>query len=210
METLQSMRNQYRRWLSAVLPYRPMDGRKEVLDGEYAAGGWDYLRGSEELSRFSVVVGYCHHFKPNAALLEVGCGEGILQERLDCSKYSRYVGIDISSEAISRAQGRQNQQVAFIAVDAAAFVPSEKFDLVIFNECLEYFRDPLGLVRRYDGFLNTDGLYVVSIFEGVETVQSRRIWKRLASAYRILSETRVTNGRGYSWMIKVLALRDGF
>lgn len=204
---MQLVRNRYRRWLSVVLPYRPLEGRKETLDAEYAAGGWEYLRGSEELSRFSVVVGYCHHFKPGGSVLEVGCGEGILQERLDSSKYSKYLGVDLSSEAIKRASERQDEKISFVAADATIFVPAGKFDVIIFNECLEYFQDPLAVVRRYDAFLNKSGVHIASIFEGVETMQSRRIWRALERAYIVKSQTRVSNERGYSWLIKVLSPR---
>jgi len=186
-----------------------MDGRKQTLDAEYAAGSWEYLRGSEELSRFSVVVGYCHYFKPSGTVLEVGCGEGILQERLDHSKYSRYAGIDISSEAIRRASEKGDHKTCFVAADAATFIPSANFDVIIFNECLEYFQDPLALVHRYDPFLNAGGIYIVSIFEGVDTAQSKRIWRALGRTYQIRSQTRVSNQSGYSWIIKVLTPRSG-
>ncbi|RPJ59123.1 MAG: class I SAM-dependent methyltransferase [Acidobacteria bacterium] len=201
---MKSVVTKSRRWLSSILPYQPMDGRKETLEAEYRGGTWDYLRQKHELSRFSVVVGYCHHFKPGAAILEVGCGEGILQERLDRSRYSRYVGIDISAEAIRRACGKQDAKTSFIAADATVFEPHEEFDLIVFNECLEYFPDPLALVHRYERFLRTAGLYVVSIFNGIETARSKRIWKMLQSVYAVECETQVSNGLGYTWTIKVL------
>ena len=80
------LRDATRRALSLVLPYRSIPGSREVLDCEYKSGSWDYLRGPEELPRFSIVAGYCHHFRPNSAILEIGCGEGILQERTRCVK----------------------------------------------------------------------------------------------------------------------------
>jgi 2-polyprenyl-3-methyl-5-hydroxy-6-metoxy-1,4-benzoquinol methylase len=193
-----------KRWLSALLPYRPMNGSKEVLEAEYSSGTWDYLRELEELSRFSVVAGYCHYFKDKGSILEIGCGEGILQERLDRSRYSRYLGVDISSEAIGRASHRQDEKTSFVAEDANIFSPDEAFDLIVFNECLEYFDDPLGLVRRYDRFLKDDGVHIVSMFVGIDTARTRRIWKMLESEYRVESETSVSNKARYTWIIKVL------
>jgi 2-polyprenyl-3-methyl-5-hydroxy-6-metoxy-1,4-benzoquinol methylase len=196
--------NAGKRWLSGVLPYRPMNGGKEVLNAEYSNGTWDYLRDVEELSRFSVVVGYCHYFKDNGSILEIGCGEGILQERLDHSRYSRYMGVDISSQAIGRASQREDQKTSFVAQDAKSYSPNEKFDLIIFNECLEYFDDPLGLVKRYDRFMNPDGLHIVSMFAGIDTARTRRIWKMLESKYTVETETKVSNRAGYIWVIKAI------
>lgn len=196
-----------RRWLSRILPYRKMAGGRERLDAEYARGSWDYLRGPGELARFSVLAGYCHYLKPGGRILEIGCGEGILQERLDRSRYSRYVGLDISAEAIARAEVREpgaDGRAAFVCADAAAWEPGETFDLIAFNECLEYFDDPVALVRRYEPALAPHGLFLVSMFAGLDTTRTRRIWRWLEEVYRVEDATRVTNHAGLTWVLKVL------
>ncbi len=195
--------NLWKRWLSIILPYQPMKGGRAVLDSEYSRGKWDYLRDLDELSRFSVIVGYCHHLKPAGTILEIGCGEGILQERLCPSGYARYVGVDVSEEAIRRAAHKQNEKTCFVREDASIYSSEERFDLIVFNECLEYFDDPLGAVRRYERFLEQDGFYIVSMFAGIDTLRTRRIWKALESAYTPAAETRVSTKPGYSWIIKV-------
>ena len=198
------MLNTVRRLLSAVRPYAPMRGGREHLDRKYAQGDWDYLRGLGELSRFSVLAGYCRHLRPGGALLEVGCGDGILAERLAPGSYARFVGVDISAEAVERAQALADERRRFVAADATTWAADEPSDLVVFNECLEYFDDPLALVRRYEQFLTADGLFVVSMFAGVETLRTRKIWRMLAGRYRTVDETRVTNGHGYTWVLRVL------
>jgi SAM-dependent methyltransferase len=197
--------NVCKRRLSALLPYRPMDGGRPLLDAEYSSGVWDCLRELEELSRFSVIAGYCHHLKDQGSILEIGCGEGILQERLNGARYSRYVGVDISAEAIRRAVRKQDKKNLFVAEDANTYVPTEQFDIIIFNECLEYFAAPLNLVRRYHSFLKEDGIYIISMFVCLDTVRTKRIWKMLESLYKAKVETYVSNGKGYSWIIKVFA-----
>lgn len=191
-----------RRGLSLVLPYRKMRGGREKMDSDYAHGKWDYLRGIGELGRFSILVGYCHFLKPGGRILEIGCGEGILQERLDPARYSRYVGIDISAEAVQRAAA--NAKATFLCADAAVWQPEEVFDLVVFNECLEYFDDPLAVVRRYEPALAPGGAFLVSMFTGVETARTLRIWRWLESVYAVADSTRVTNKAGISWILKVL------
>ena len=197
------MLNFSKRWLSEILPYRSMAGGSKLLQVEYSSGEWDYLRGLDELARFSVVVGYCHHFKEAGTILEIGCGEGVFQERLCPSKYSRYVGVDIAPEAIRRASCKQDEKTFFVCEDASIYSPDERFDVIVFNECLEYFDDPLSIVRRYERFLEKNGVYIISMFVGIDTVRTKRIWKMLESAYASEVETQVSNKSRWSWVIKV-------
>ena len=68
--------------------------------------------------------------------MDIGCGEGILCERLSKSYYSRYVGIDVSTVAIDRANVNNSQKTKFLAEKIEDFNTNEKFDVIIFNECL--------------------------------------------------------------------------
>ena len=197
-----SMMNALRRALSRFLPYHKMRGGQTKMDADYAHGKWDYLRGIEELGRFSILVGYCQYLKPRGRILEIGCGEGILQGRLDPDRYSRFVGVDISAKAIQRT--RPDEKTTFVRADAVDWQPVEVFDLIIFNECLEYFDDPLALVRHYESSLAPDGAFLVSMFQGVETARTARIWKWLESVYAVEDITRVTNRAGWTWILKVL------
>jgi 2-polyprenyl-3-methyl-5-hydroxy-6-metoxy-1,4-benzoquinol methylase len=179
-----------------------MKGGRELLNTEYARGDWDYLRSLHELSRFSVVAGYCHYFHPGGKILEVGCGEGILQERLCSSNYERFVGVDISDEAVRRASKKQDEKTVFVREDAAIYTPDDQFDVIIFNESLEYFRDPLGIVQRYAHFLDQTGVFIVSMYVGIDTVRTKRIWKQLENVYTPRAETTVSTQSEYSWIIK--------
>ena len=144
--------NTARRGLSVVFPYSPMIGTAEVLDREYLSGDWDCLRDVEEVPRHGVMAGYCNHLRPGGAILEVGCGEGVLQEQLDAARYSSYLGIDLSAEAIHRTEARQSERTRFVVADAATFIPDRRYDLVLFNECLEYFAEPLALCAATSSF----------------------------------------------------------
>jgi SAM-dependent methyltransferase len=197
--------------LSLLRPYQPLLGGKQHWDAEYAQGVWSYLKDLDELPHFSVVAGYCHHFAPGGAILEIGCGAGTLQERLCPGHYSRYVGVDVSSEAITRAAAvKRSSAVEFVEADAIAFVPQDTFDLILFNECLYYFSDPVSLVRRYEHFLEIQGYFVVSMFESQDDSRTKKIWKALALAnYTTPTSSIVINQHGSSWLIKVLRPRGG-
>ena len=179
--------------------YKPDWVSIEEWNSGYSNRMWDYLYQLGELARYSVIVGYCQYFKSTAKVLDIGCGEGILQERLGIHWYSKYVGIDISGTAIERAIKKQNEKTFFIREDATQYTPNERFDIIIFNECLFYFEDPLKLVKRYESFLNHQGVIIISIFVNDSYMM---VWRILEEEYSFVDETRVSNQAGLSWIIK--------
>ncbi len=200
--------NRGRKLLSMLKPYEPMGQGRDLLDAQYAAAEWDYLRSIGETPRFGVVSAYCRLLGSNGSLLEIGCGEGLLLEQLDRSRFRHFTGIDISSVAIDRARKLEDERTTFARADAQTYVPDRIFDVIVFNEVLEYFDDPLALVQRYEPFLAKDGHLVVSMFAGIDTARTRRIWKRLAGVYDVVAHTRVATQRNYLWNIKVLRPRN--
>jgi 2-polyprenyl-3-methyl-5-hydroxy-6-metoxy-1,4-benzoquinol methylase len=187
--------------LFKLLPYRPIRVCRENWEREYESHDWDCLKGIGELAHYSVIVGYCEYFDKLGAVLDVGCGEGILQERLRRCEYSRYVGIDISAEAIRRASRRQDETTRFVQADVATYEPDQRFDTIIFNECMYYLEDPLAVLRKFEAALTDGGLFIVSMHE---TERSRRLWKTLESVHVVEDEVIVTNHSRVSWAIKVL------
>jgi 2-polyprenyl-3-methyl-5-hydroxy-6-metoxy-1,4-benzoquinol methylase len=181
-----------------VLPYRPIEVTLDNWETQYKSENWSHLSDIRELARYSMIVGYCNYFKTFGSILDIGCGEGILQNRLGSQAYSRYIGIDISAEAIKRASNNGNDRTFFLCSDAAIYKPDERFDIVIINECLYYFKDPLGFVRRYEGFLKDGGLIIVSMYSADRT---KKIWEILEKTCHIEDSTTVTNRSGTSWRI---------
>jgi 2-polyprenyl-3-methyl-5-hydroxy-6-metoxy-1,4-benzoquinol methylase len=171
---------------------------------EYASGRWSYLGGIDELAHYSVIVGYYAFLKPGGSVLDVGCGEGILQTRLSPHGYGRYLGIDFAAGAIDQLAERRDLATEFQVADAASFTTSQKFDAIIFNESLYYFRDPVSIVERYLDFLARDGIIIVSM----EVARNRvAIWNEIGTVLKAIDETTVFNGAGLGWTIKALARR---
>src|SRR4051812_44602632 len=75
----------------------------ETWNAQYASGRWAFVGQLSELTRFSVLVGYLRHFIAGGSILDLGCGEGFLAQKLHPSDYSRYVGVDFSTAAIGKA-----------------------------------------------------------------------------------------------------------
>jgi len=175
----------------------------QTWEAQYAAGRWDYLAQLSELARFSILAGYICHLKPGGTVLDTGCGQGVLLRRLPSSCYSRYVGIDVSSSAISVAQEQGNERSTFLAADCEEYSPTEHFDVIVFNEVLCCLRDPLRTVERYMRSLNPGGLLLVSMCTAASG--SSTILRRLKRAYATVDEVRVVHsGRKVSWVCTAL------
>lgn len=190
---------------SAMGPFTPMDGGADVLEREYRDGEWDYLVDAREAARFHVVAGYCLRTAAAPRVLEVGCGEGTLADRLTPQRYSEFVGVDVADTAVGRARARSLVNAEFVAADAMEYVPGSegKFDAIVFNEVLEYFPDPLAAVRRFEPWLAPGGEIVVSQFRSADNARTRRIWRFLHARYETRLRT-VVQTDGLTWTVEAL------
>jgi 2-polyprenyl-3-methyl-5-hydroxy-6-metoxy-1,4-benzoquinol methylase len=198
------------RWLRSLVDRgRRSDGllqSAQTWEGQYAAGKWDFLAGLSELSRFSVLAGYICHLKPGGAVLDVGCGQGMLLRRLPSDSYSRYVGIDLSASAISVAWKQQNERSTFLAADCEDYSPEGRFDVIVFNEVLCCLRNPLQTVERCASSLNSGGLILVSLCTAARG--SATILWRLRRVYATVDEVRLVHGgRKVAWVCAALRPR---
>ena len=176
-----------RRRCSGDIPLPP-----EAWDSQYRSGKWAFMQGISDAQRYGVIIAYLLQCKPGGSVLDIGCGEGILFQRLRPHGYSRYLGIDISREAVERVSTFQDASTTFVCADAEAYTPSESFDAIVFNETLYYFNDPLTTLVRYAGVLAEAGIIVVSTYlpsqRGVATLELAK------SRFAVLDEVHVRRG----------------
>jgi 2-polyprenyl-6-hydroxyphenyl methylase/3-demethylubiquinone-9 3-methyltransferase len=185
--------------LSQFFPLAGAHCTRDQWEVQYAAGEWERLRKVDELPRYSAIAGYVSYYAGCARVLDVGCGEGILQEVLGRSRYRRYLGIDLAQDAILKASRKQDDGTTFEHADAASYTPHDDFDIVVFNEILYYFDAPLDLIARYAQQLTKGGLTIVSM---VVDRRSLRIWKMLDRSLVPEAEVLVANGTA-TWVVKV-------
>ncbi len=176
-----------------------------VWESQFSSGHWGFLRDVDELARYSIIAGYLVFLKPGGSILDIGCGEAILLSRLDPESFKRYVGIDISEAAIESVFSYEQDKVTFVKESATSFVPSEFFSSIVFNEMLYYCDDPVEILRRYEGFLEEGGIFIVSM---MTTIRTSIIWNRLKRRYRFVDETKIRNKNGRRWSCRVLMLPD--
>ena len=173
----------------------------DAWDQQYASGEWDYMGRLEESSRYAVIVGYLSYLARGGAILDVGCGDGVLFHRVRPNGYSRYVGVDISDVAIRSLSSHQDERTTFLQGDGDSFVPDGTFDAIVFNESLYYFRDPVQAVRRFATHLNPNGVLVASLYQ--ESKRSLAITTALRKHFKVLDASVVQQG-SHTWQCLVI------
>jgi 2-polyprenyl-3-methyl-5-hydroxy-6-metoxy-1,4-benzoquinol methylase len=187
-----------------IKPYQAEVYLSKHWDAEYASGRWNYLGQFGELAHYSVMAAYCAFFKPQSAILDVGCGTGILMHRLRTVGYASYLGFDISEKAIEQARINQNETTRFEVANAETFQPPESYDVIIFNESLYYLPDPRGVLLRYAKHLRSGGIIIVSTYR---VTNNLRMWRLLDGVAPILDAVSLKND-GTRWDIKVYRGRE--
>jgi SAM-dependent methyltransferase len=171
---------------------------KVLWEEKYRSGRWEFMRDLYEVPRYASVAALAHRLRPDGEILDIGCGEGLLQSHLAPLGYRRYVGLDLAEAAIEQAAGRADERTRFVAADAEAFDPDGTFDVVIFNECVHYFRSPARSVARYQRSLGPDGIFIVSAFR---TPRGDAIMRELVESYTVIEQTSIVNRKGTSQIV---------
>jgi SAM-dependent methyltransferase len=122
--------------------------------------------------------------KPNARILEVGCGLGFFASRL--ARRFSVVGLDISLEALSFA--RQRWGFRSLIRGDAEFLPylSETFDVVIALDVIEHLAQPEAFLAEAARVLHPGGVLVLTtpnpaslgarVKCGTSEIDQARIW----------------------------------
>ena len=177
----------------ALVGYRPQHVTPEMWDREYRDGQWEYLRKMDSIAGLVSILGYCDFLKP-ASILDAGCGEGLLAEKLKLLPYKSYLGMDVSREAIALAtQNLGDARSQFVVADAWLFDTPERFDVIVFNQSLYYLTDPAGILKKYRALLNPGGRIIVSM---VDNARTRAVWRLIDPVFGIEDAMTTTQGKG--------------
>ena len=141
--------------------------RKLRWDKQYRKGRWDSLKNNKELSRYSTIVGYMTILgKENPSILDLGCGEGVLNEKIPHLDYSYFLGIDFSKVSIEKAREKNFDNAEFECADLHNFKPKRKFDIIVFNEVFYYIHETErdNVLQRMIDHLEDDGIIISSMY----------------------------------------------
>lgn len=79
--------------------------------------------------------------KKNSSVLDVGCGDGVLGEKLIREKNCQVAGIDLDENGVEEAK-RHKIKAKIGNVDDGLPYPDQSFDVVVCNELLQYVESP--------------------------------------------------------------------
>ena len=134
---------------------------------QYKSGRWNNLKSEKEVARYQKIIDFIKQFgQKNPSILDIGCGEGVLTERMNANDFSYFMGLDFSSESIKLAAKKNLPKTKFIAADAVKFHPEQEFDIIVFNEAFYYIHDSekQNVLTRMLDSLTPNGILIISIF----------------------------------------------
>jgi SAM-dependent methyltransferase len=93
------------------------------------------------------------------SVLEIGCGSGRTPAEM---AFTTYTGVDFAKEAIAKAMAR-NPQHQFQVADMDGYLPTRKYDVILFRESIYYARSVPALLKRLEPYLEPGGVFIARI-----------------------------------------------
>lgn len=141
--------------------------RKRRWNKQYKSGRWDSLQSEKEIKRYHQIISFISEFAPhNPTILDIGCGDGVLNQRMGDTVYSYFLGIDFSKVSIDKANEKNFPKSEFITADAISFKPERNFDVIVFNEAFYYIHntEKSNILNRMLSHLSENGILIISIY----------------------------------------------
>jgi SAM-dependent methyltransferase len=162
--------------------------KQALWDKEFAEGHWSRLDHTEGDCVYRFIEKHCN----GGTILDLGCGSGNTGAELNSTKYSLYVGVDVSEVALQKARHRcaQNQRSkknSYVQSAIETYVPGQKFDVILFRECLFY----IGrwriktILNRYADCLSSGGVLIVRLYD---SKAFRNIVRKIETTYEIVEK----------------------
>lgn len=201
---LDKIKNKFRRQLyNSILSKFGFGNRvsKSIWNNQFRKGFWDYLYTIEEEGHYAHITSLVKKNLPKGRILDIGCGQGVLYNYLEKEILNLdYMGIDIADEAIKIASNSYPNS-NFKQLDYEHETLVNRFDLIIFNETLYYFNQPLKTIKKcIDQNLNANGLIIISM---CDFIGHDVIWNRLQKKYHFLSLGEIKNDQQQKWKVGI-------
>jgi 2-polyprenyl-6-hydroxyphenyl methylase/3-demethylubiquinone-9 3-methyltransferase len=191
-------------------PYRPERWSTSRWNTAYSTGEFDFMADLGERPRYAMLLSYLHLAATPPAILDVGCGPGILRGALGEMAFSSYVGVDLSEVVVNEAQRRWSDDRTRFELGDAATMMLPRVDVVVLNEMLYYVAYPRALLRRVAATVHPGGLVLTSIWRHAG---DRSLWRLLDEELAFVAAARVRAERNQfnrlGWRVSCHRVRGG-
>jgi SAM-dependent methyltransferase len=148
------------------LSFGPEAIKRSVWEKEYKTSKWDFNLHTDG----DPVYSFLERYTKKGSILDLGCGSGNTSIEIANSAYTSYLGVDISSEALTKAAQRSEEngragKNRFQQSDFMSFHTPEHFDVILFRESM--YHVPISrissLLGKYSQYLKGDGVFIVRL-----------------------------------------------
>jgi trans-aconitate methyltransferase len=98
----------------------------------YRSNKWQFNEANNE------IIALVEKHAANGSILMLGCGTATILNYLNHDQFSYFCGIDISPEAIARANTHISDKINFEVADILGYKCNRDFDVILFSESLYY------------------------------------------------------------------------
>jgi 2-polyprenyl-6-hydroxyphenyl methylase/3-demethylubiquinone-9 3-methyltransferase len=139
------------------------------------------------------------HLGGDPSLLDLGCGDGLLRQRLEGVPFSRYLGLDFARSAIERANRLADERTTFAVGSFPP--PGETYDIVICNENLECIPEPGVFLDQVRQHVTPGGHLLVSILRRPTHFALHRLLDERFELVDALDVRNLTSWRSRRWRV---------
>lgn len=183
--------------------------RRRRWNKQYRKGRWDSLQSDLEAHRYYQIIDFMKQYgSKNPSVLDLGCGDGVLRQRMDTFKFEFFKGIDFSKVSIDKAKAKNLLKSEFDSQDIIKFQPQRSYDIILFNEVFYYIPDSekTRVLELMFSYLNKGGIVIISIFR--KGIGSWEYFKENPRLKELDFTTVTTTKERTYWNIGVYQLSD--
>jgi len=155
-----------------LLSYGPTNAKKAVWNREFSGDKWNFIDDTPN----DCVYTHLEEYARGGDILDLGCGPGNTANEIADNAYRTYIGVDISESALAKGVKRTNEsgrarKNSFVCSDFLSYMPTRKFDVVLFRESLYHvpYGQILSLLDKYSQHLKSRGVFIVRLYLGDQT-----------------------------------------